>query len=219
MFLPQHPDSPEDIHDRGHRAFVGREDLWSEIGQLQFDLLIKEGLKPAHKLLDIGCGALRGGTKFVSYLDSDCYFGLDKHLELLIYGVALELGLDVFRQKRPRFVISDRFEFERFEFEKLAVRPDFALAQSLFTHLNEDDVHLCLSRLRPHANGALRLFATFFERDRPQANLEHSHAHAAFVYTRDQMMRFAEAAGWTLHYIGDWGHPRQQKLVELRPGV
>ncbi len=35
--------------------------LWDEIGQLQFDFLRAKGLLPRHKLLDFGCGSLRGG--------------------------------------------------------------------------------------------------------------------------------------------------------------
>ncbi len=34
------------------RAIGGR---WEEIGRLQFDFLVAEGLMPAHTLLDIGC--------------------------------------------------------------------------------------------------------------------------------------------------------------------
>ena len=36
--------------------------LWDQMGQHQFDFLKKKGLKPQHKLLDIGCGSLRGGV-------------------------------------------------------------------------------------------------------------------------------------------------------------
>src|SRR3979409_2149502 len=58
-----------------HRAAVGGR--WEEIGELQFQFLRTHGLEPQHRLLDIGCGSLRGGVRFVSYLDPGNYFGID----------------------------------------------------------------------------------------------------------------------------------------------
>jgi hypothetical protein len=37
-----------------HRESVGG--LWDEIGELQADFLMSRGLRPHHRLLDIGCG-------------------------------------------------------------------------------------------------------------------------------------------------------------------
>jgi len=48
-----------------HSAVGG---MWEQIGQLQFDFLVNHGLEPNHKLLDIGCGTLRGGRHFITYL-------------------------------------------------------------------------------------------------------------------------------------------------------
>jgi hypothetical protein len=38
-----------------HREVVG--DLWDELGNLQLAFLRKHGLRPEHRLLDIGCGS------------------------------------------------------------------------------------------------------------------------------------------------------------------
>lgn len=43
-----------------HRGAVGG--MWDQIGKLQFEFMVKHGLKPEHKFLDIGCGSLRGGA-------------------------------------------------------------------------------------------------------------------------------------------------------------
>src|SRR5205807_6035012 len=58
-----------------HRAIVGG--AWEEIGRLQFEFLTGNGLKPHHRLLDVGCGALRGGLHFIRYLDEGNYVGVD----------------------------------------------------------------------------------------------------------------------------------------------
>ncbi len=55
--------SKEEIEAKAHRNFVGGS--WDELGQLQFEFLKKSGLGAEHKLLDIGCGCLRGGIHFV----------------------------------------------------------------------------------------------------------------------------------------------------------
>lgn len=33
--------------------------LWEQLGSLQFEYLVRNGLEPHHFLLDIGCGSLR----------------------------------------------------------------------------------------------------------------------------------------------------------------
>lgn len=64
------------VHQRGeHRSFIGG--MWDELGDLQFEFMKEQGLKPHHRLGDVGCGALRGGVKFIPYLDAGNYYGLD----------------------------------------------------------------------------------------------------------------------------------------------
>ena len=51
--------------------------LWEEIRALQFEFLIKKGLQPQHRMLDLGCGTLRGGRHFIRYLQPGNYYGID----------------------------------------------------------------------------------------------------------------------------------------------
>lgn len=198
------------IHEHGHRKFVGGEDrYWDLISALQFNYLVEQGLQPHHRFLDIACGALRGGVRFIRYLDRGGYMGIDKHVELIIYGVAKELGLDTFADKQPQFVVSDKFLFRQFK----GAPPDYALAQSLFTHLTAEDIQLCLHRLRGFARPGLKLFATFFETPSEVENPAASHAHGGFLFTRAQMEAFGAADGFGAEYVGDWGHPRRQRMV------
>jgi hypothetical protein len=203
-------DSADSVHEHGHRESVGG--LWGQIGRLQFEFLVKAGLRPADTLLDLACGSLRAGIHFIRYLDPGHYLGIDKRIELVVYGVSLELGIEDYRKKRPRFVISDAFEFERFD-----ERPNFGIGQSIFTHLAAADIVRCLQKLKPRATGDCRFFATFREVTEPQQNPAQSHSHAVFDYTRAQMTQLAAEAGWKFRYLGDWGHPRDLKMAEFRP--
>lgn len=203
------PEGIETINAIGHRDYVGG--MWKEIGQLQFNFLVAQGLKPEHTLLDIACGSLRGGVHFINYLNVGNYLGLDKEQELINRGVEQELGKDEQAEKQPEFVISNCFEFDKF-----SKKPDYAIAQSLFTHLVESDIKRCLKKLKEFVgHKPLTFFATFFECETPkQGELKTSHSHAKFEYTRAQMEQFGKETGWQVEYIGDWGHPRGQKMAK-----
>ena len=76
----------EQINAGRHRDMVGG--MWEEIGRLQFEFLRARGLKPRHRLLDIGCGSLRGGIHAINYLETGNYYGLDINLSLIEAGTA-----------------------------------------------------------------------------------------------------------------------------------
>jgi len=202
------PDGRLAIWLLGHRQCVGGD--WDAIGKLQFDFMLRMGLKPGLVLLDAGCGALRAGVKFIEYLDPGNYLGLDNQKRLIELGVSKELGRDLMRNKSPEFVVSDSFEFERF-----SKRPDFAIAQSLFTHLAESDIRACMHKLRRFMNPGARFYATWFIADGSHVNRSpRSHSHRSFRYPRATVEDFGVKAGWRQRYIGDWAHPRRQMMVE-----
>ncbi len=204
------PHGPEGIKAVGHRRYVG--DLWDEIGWLQFDFLINNGLQPYHYLLDIACGSLRGGVHFIPYLDTGHYLGIDKESDLLRAGIEQELSPELCESKKPQFLVSNAFEFENF-----TVRPDYALAQSLFTHLPPPMISACFKKLRSviQQNGVF--YATFFETESPVSNPKIPHDHGHFAYTRQEMENFGTQNGWHAQYIGNWNHPRNQVIVQYRP--
>ena len=196
------------IEDGGHRAYVGGK--WEEIGNLQFEFLKAQGLRPEHVFLDVGCGSLRGGVHFIPYLNAENYLGIEKEETLIQAGLVQELGEEMALAKRPEFVISGAFAFHHF-----SKRANFALAQSLFTHLTLDGLQLCLKNLRPQMQNDGRFFATFFETETTFDNPEASHDHLNFKYTQAQLDSLAETTGWKTNYIGDWGHPRGQRMMEF----
>jgi hypothetical protein len=190
----------------GHRDYVGG--MWETMGRLQFDFMVDHGLEREHTLLDIACGSLRGGVHFIRYLDPGNYLGIEKEGALIKRALAKELPREVREEKRPELVVSGAFEFERF-----SKQADFSLAQSLFTHLNEEDLDLCLQKLRDNVAPGHQLFATFAPGERK--NEGRSHARASFFYTPAQLEEIGARNGFEPHYIGDWGHPRSQMMMQL----
>lgn len=193
----------------GPRGFVGG--LWQEMADLQFRFLLDHGLQPDHVLLDIACGSLRLGHRVIPFLDAGNYLGIDVREDLIRHGKAVELGEALCRIKRPEFIVSGAFGFEKF-----SKRPDFAWAQSLFSHLIANEIALCLRNLAKHRNENTVLYATFFEVDAPVVNPPKSHPHGAYRYTRGEMETIGTDAGWRMDYIGDWSHPRGQKMLRYR---
>jgi SAM-dependent methyltransferase len=65
------------IERTGYKHAIGGGDNWDSHGDLQRDFLIRQGLKPHHRLLEIGCGTGRLARKVVPYLSYEAYVGLD----------------------------------------------------------------------------------------------------------------------------------------------
>lgn len=207
----------EAVNAGQHRNMVGG--AWDQIGQLQFEFLKTQGLQPWHTLLDIGCGSLRGGVHFVRYLDPGKYFGIDINESLLAAGYEIELRQAGLQDRLPRQNLRCTGNFEVGLFE---VQFDFALAQSLFTHLTFNRIRQCLERLADHMKPGGAFFATFFEL--PQgipAYLPEEHCGGIITHDVDDPYhyRFEDlkyaAAGlpWEVRYIGDWRHPRDQRMA------
>ena len=200
------------VATEGHRSYVGGNDqYWDEIGKLQFEFLRKNGLNENTLLLDIGCGSLRGGCLFINFLAENNYLGIDKELSLIILGVANELGINVYLEKKPEFVVSAEFEFGKF-----SRIPTMAIAQSLFTHLTLDDIGLCLKNLCEFVHEGFVLFATYFPSETLATNPSRSHSHACFHYTGNEIEALALRVGFKFENIGDWGHPRGQNIAVFR---
>jgi hypothetical protein len=194
------------IKKLGHREYVGGS--WELMQDLQFNFLISHGLQPHHHLWDIACGSLRAGVPLILYLEPGHYHGIDQHRALIDMGLTYELSRADYEQKQPEFIVSDVFEFEQF-----TAAPDYALAQSLFTHLPPRLILMCLRNLRRRAHQNTIFFASFFVTSKPRINQNEPHDHGAFWYTAEQMRAFGAETGWLAGYLGNWNHPTKEQVM------
>jgi len=205
------------VKNNTHRTLVGG--LWEEIGGLQFNFLVENGLEPDKKILDIGCGCLRVGVHIVKYLDSGNYYGSDLSQDLLDVGFDVELGNLGLQHKLPKSQLLCESEFR---FEKLNASFDFALALSVFTHLPLNQIRLCIERLTPvMAEGGL-FFATFFiceegqdwAKSITQTDEVVTHPDSDPYHYRESDIEYCIGGlPWEAEIVGDWNHPRNQKMI------
>ena len=148
-----------------YRAMVGPPGMFDIIGAQQFNVMIANGLREEHRLLDVGCGCLRGGRLFITYLKHGKYVGVEPNKELLNYGIDSELGRCVCKIKMPIFYTRDDFTLARMPAFKYH---DFVLAQSILSHAGED----LLATIFGEAHLALvpggKFIGTFFEGEQNQ---------------------------------------------------
>ena len=219
--------NPADPSDR-HRKRVGG--LWDKIGRLQFEFLVQRGLRPTHFLLDVGCGSLRGGVHFIKFLDPGHYYGIDKSQELLAAGRDIELPRYGLVEKDPVLVEMDDFGFDRLDRQF-----DVALAQSVFTHLPLNSVIRCLMNMEQALRPGGEFYATFFENPAGKRNLlpiprpvigrgdevrprrlSSFFDQDPYHYDVDTFRWICEGTELRVEYLGDWNHPRDQKMLLFR---
>ena len=204
----------ERIKKWGYRKFIGGDDpeAWYKIGKRQYHFLVSRGLQSHHVFLDVACGSLRLGQYLIPMLENGKYFGLEGEKALIDAGINEEMFFDVIKNKAPTFMLGYDFDV------RACPGYDFAIAQSLFTHLTVPDIENCFSSLAGIANRKSKFFFTFFEGDESTNTQEVSHANKNWNYRFDTLRGIARSNGFDCEYIGDWGHERNQMMAVATKG-
>jgi SAM-dependent methyltransferase len=197
----------EEIAAGVHRRRVGGK--WEKIGRHQFEYLLMQGLQPHHRMLDVGCGSLRGGRHFARHLDPGNYFGIDVNESLLRAALQSEIPAEGLQDRLPEQNLrhTDVFDCD------FGVQFDFALAQSVFTHLTLNHIRLCLWQVGASMAPDGRFYATVFAFRRHPMDQVEPQVKDPYAYTRADMEWAAGQTGWQAQWLGDWGHPRGQEMV------
>jgi SAM-dependent methyltransferase len=209
--------SADEIAAGRHRHLVGG--MWDEVGPRQLEFLAGQGLRPSLRLLDLGCGCLRGGIHLVRFLAPGNYYGIDVNESLLAAG-RLELEAAGLGDRLPpgNLLCDDRLGGGRF-----GVDFDVVLAHSLFTHLPAAWLRRYLHEAPGHVAAGGRVFVTYFEQPEgwpAAAPLPHQPGGIVSFADRDPFhyrVQDLEACTvglpWKLEVIGEWGHPRDQRMA------
>lgn len=183
--------------------------MWEEIGELQFDFLVNSGMKAGHKMLDIGCGTLRGGRHFINYLEKGNYHGMD------ISAKAIEAGKELLKNegltaKTPVLLLSEKknLKFEEFQSKTF----DFILAQSVFTHLMPAQIEECFANI---GKVMLDNSAFFFTYNRGEAYQQTTVKD--FVYPLSFFEDLSKKYSLRLEdHTQAYDHPRSQNMLCIK---
>jgi cyclopropane fatty-acyl-phospholipid synthase-like methyltransferase len=126
------------------QAYVGNaNEAYHMAGICQLELLKRNGLKPHHHVLEVGCGALVAGRPLIQYLGPDRYVGIEPNTWLVdaARGHFPDMP-EWFVDKKPIFLA--RTDFDASETNR---RFDFVLSHSVLSHAAHWQLPLFLGKL------------------------------------------------------------------------
>lgn len=199
-------------------AEVGPPGFWKQTQEFQIRFLKERGLSEHSRVLDLGCGVLRGGLPLIATLGAGGYTGIDVRESAINEACDLVSRLKL-QAKSPTLAVSDKFATD--------VCPphsqDFIWAFQVIYHLEDTLVqacfHACSNLLAP--NGVV------YANVQPATRglLRGQWKEFPFVPREiDQYIGWAEAAGLTCRSLGmlaDFDYPSQlagrfNEMLELK---
>jgi len=191
-----------------YRAYVGPPKKYDLLAANQFVLLIQLGLREYHKLLDIGCGSLRGGRLFIPYLLPRNYYGTEPNQWLIDKGIENNLGSSILDVKKPHF--SNNPDFLLTEFN---TNFNFILAQSIFSHATQNQIKNCFMMANKVMNKDSIFVATFYQSDK-NSDKDSWYYSGNVAYSLDFLQELASQQNLVLEKM-DYKHPNNQTWVKI----
>jgi ubiquinone/menaquinone biosynthesis C-methylase UbiE len=173
---------------------------------MQFSYLLKHGLRPEHRILDIGCGNLRAGWRLIQHLDSGNYYGVDISPDILLAALK-ELRDQRLQHKYPHLVLVNDLKFEFLPDESF----DVIHAHSVFTHTRVDAIEQCFASAARILKPSGFFDLTYLEGDKFSLNDED------FCYPRETLLQIAASHNFDATYMTDWDYSTyMQHKLRLR---
>jgi SAM-dependent methyltransferase len=199
---------------RSPQAAVGgnpSQERWLEIGRMQFDYLLGHGLRREDRMLEIGCGNLRAGWRFIGHLEPGHYYGIDISPDILIEAkkTLVRYGL---QHKVPYLTVVDDL--------RLDFLPDawFTVvhAHSVFSHSPIEVIDECLAHVgRVLAPGGF--FDFTFDRTESAG---HQVLREDFYYRTQTLVELARRHGLEARFMDDWERlPHGQSKLRVTHGA
>ena len=196
------------IGSEHYRAYVGPPEKYDLISANQFVLLVQLGLREHHKLLDIGCGSLRGGRLFIPYLLPKNYYGTEPNQWLIDQGIKANLGQSIIDIKKPHFSNNSEFLLDEFN-----TTFDYILAQSIFSHASQNQIRKCLMMANKVMDEKSIFVATFVMSDK-NSDADSWTYPEVVTYTLDFMKELASKNNLILEKL-DYKHPNNQTWIKI----
>ena len=200
----------DDIARKTARGAVGTADPddWLELGERQFRYLADRGLGPGHRMLEIGCGNLRAGWRFIEYLGVGAYTGVDISPEILIaaQGTLAERGLQA---KRPYLLLIGDLSLAALPAESF----DVVHAHSVFSHTPVEVVEAALIGVRR----VIRPDGFFdFTYNESADGTYWGQLREDYFYPTTMLVDLAARHGYIAEPMAGWQHPQAKLRLRVR---
>jgi SAM-dependent methyltransferase len=187
---------------------VGPLGFWNELQRYHLEILTRNGLKPEHKLLDVGCGPLLGGIAFIRYLNAGNYAGLD------ISPASVEAGEEQIKKyglgaKKPRVFVSSDFG----EKELGSERFDFIWASQMLYYFNDEKLGTILRVVAEHLAPGGKFLGDVFELDHYEFKFPELGKYVR--HTPESLEKVAAQNGLKARLLGtieQFGYPKRLSL-------
>jgi cyclopropane fatty-acyl-phospholipid synthase-like methyltransferase len=145
-----------------HNQTGAGEGSYSEIGAVELQILINNGLNPKSFLMDFGCGLGRLSTFAIDYLNSGNYLGTE--ISQTAISTLHDRLSESHKNQIYKIILHDAIELtELEEFIKQTKPVDMICAFSVFTHLPNEDTFNILLKLKEMMSNNSVLVASFIE--------------------------------------------------------
>ena len=195
---------------RSPEAAVGgrpSQERWLALGRMQFEYLLEHGLKPGDRMLEIGCGNLRAGWRFIEYLDPGNYYGIDISPDILIEAQKTLVRYNL-QEKLPHLALTADLALRFLPEHHFTV----VHAHSVFSHSPIEVIEECLANVgRVLAPGGF--FDFTFNRT---AGVEHQVLREDFYYRTETLIGVARRHGLAARFMDDWEkRPHGQSKIRV----
>ncbi|MQS16635.1 class I SAM-dependent methyltransferase [Streptomyces kaniharaensis] len=194
---------------RSADAAVGSKtrESWLALGRMQYDYLVGHGLKPTDRMLEIGCGNLRAGWRFIGHLKTGHYHGIDISPDILHAARRTVVQYDL-QHKLPNLALVRDLTFDFLPDEHFTV----VHAHSVFSHSPRHVIDECLAHVGRilHPDGFFDF--TFDRTDGP----DHQVLREDFYYRAETLIAMAERHGLAAKLMDDWEElPHKQSKIRV----
>jgi len=187
---------------------VGPVGYWKKLRLYQLNVLKINGLKPHHKLIDIGCGPLQGGIALIDYLEKNKYVGIDICPVKLSYGYR-QIEKYNLNNKNPELFSSNTFG----DYEIGNRKFDFCWASQVLYYFDSDK----LSELFKFVSSCMKPKGKFLGDIIGEKHYAYRYPKPGgyILHTLDSLKRIAEEYGLkarSLGHIVNYGYPKRLTL-------
>jgi hypothetical protein len=174
------------------RAFCGDPDSHVKRGKLIRGFLNELGLKPEHRVLNIGCGALSEGAPLIRFLDPGNFVGSDPNQWLIRAALDAEPDLSA---RQPLFAFNSDFTTGRGPY-------DYVVCHSVLSHTAWWQTQMALMNVRREVNDGAVWLASLRLHVESSFDSEWQYPGNSF-FSKEDITTIAYQCGWSLEHRGD----------------